>query len=189
MATDPTAATVAIRIAWPGGLAAETAATRGTTALAAAAIAGCGEPTVVGAYGGTLAAIVERDRFGVRVELPVATWRDGLAALAACLAAPSPSPRLLATERDRLDELAAAAAGSALRTGLAAFARAQYGEHPLARELVGAPAPYLLPHAIDRWLATRYPLGRAAIAAVGALALADLEAALAPLLPLLATEA
>ena len=182
VATDATAGTVAIRIVWPGGLAAETADTRGTTALAAAAIAGCGEPTVVGAYGGTLAAIVERDRFGVRVELPAASWRDGLAALAACLAAPSPSARLLATERDRLDELAAAAAGSALRTGLAAFARAQYGEHPLARELVGAPAPYLLPHAIDRWLAARYPLGRAVIAAVGALELADLEAALAPLL-------
>jgi len=183
VAREPEAATVAIRLVWSGGLAAETVETAGIHALAAAAITACADATVLDAFGGSLAVVVERDRFGLRAELPSATWRDGLAAIAACLRAPSASPDQLDDERRRLDGLALATRGSALRLGLAAFARAQFGDHPLARELAASAAPYLTPAAIDRWLAAHAPIDRAVLAVVGAVELEAVEAALAPVRP------
>lgn len=181
VAVDADAPDVAIRIAWEGGLALETALTHGHHALAAAAIEACAEPPVVRALGGSIEAVIERDRFGLRAVVPADGWRDGLAAIASCLGAPRLEAARVAEVRQRIDARDAAAAGSASGQALAAFTRARFGDHPLARELASAPLAHATPAELARWFAARYVLGRAVVAVVGPAAPDEVADAIGPL--------
>ncbi|MBK9030239.1 MAG: hypothetical protein IPL61_02675 [Myxococcales bacterium] len=148
-------------------------------ALAAAAVARCFEAHAIDGTGGRAEVVVERDRIGVRATFAREAWREGVAAIAACVRAPDLGAAGHERDRARLAALAAAVADSPIRRALTAFARATYGDHALVHD-VSAAAPR--PAAADEvaaWWGQRRAHAPTAIAAVGPLELDELVAAVA----------
>ncbi len=160
--------TVAVRWTWALG-----SSTNASLALAAAALARCLDALALDAGGGRAEVVVERDRLGIRAEFAAGRWRDGVGAVAGCVAAPDRSAAGHARDRARLEALAAAVAASPIRRGLAAFATATYGDHALAHALA-VELPLIGPDDVIAWWAGRRAGAAAVVAAVGPLDLADL---------------
>lgn len=172
-------ATVHLRWLWPTPPAVEDLAARGATALAAASLARCLDGSALDALGGRAEVVVERDRVGVRAELPADGWRDAVGVIIGCLAAPDESLVGHARDRERLAALARDLAGSAQRQALALFVATRYGDDPLAAAVAAAPPPGLSARTVAAWWRDHHRLADAAVAAIGPIELADLTAALA----------
>ncbi|MEZ4401620.1 MAG: hypothetical protein R3B06_16460 [Kofleriaceae bacterium] len=176
VAADATAATVVVRWAWRGGPAAEGATERGLAVLAAQAITRCVDVAVVDAVGGRAEMIVDRDRIGLRLEVPAASWRAAVIAATRCLDAPDLSSAGHARDRARAVALATAVAGSPLRLAVAAFARHAYRADPLAAELTPVPVE-ASPAEVARWWRAAHPWASVVIAGTGPITAGALAAA------------